>query len=55
MSLAASEVALERGTYGNFRAQVAPFVNRQRIEYLITTYLPLVQDHLRSPLGGRLM
>lgn len=55
LALSVSEVALERGTKGKFRAQVPSFLNRQRIDSLVQQYLPHVQEYFRSQLGVRLM
>lgn len=55
LGLAVSEVALERATKGKFRARVAPFLDHQEIDRLVTTHLEHVQQYIRSPLGLRLM
>jgi site-specific recombinase XerD len=55
LGLAVSEVAFERVTQGKWRAEVPPFLDRQKIEGLVQLHLRVVQDSLGTALGMRLM
>jgi site-specific recombinase XerD len=55
LGLAVSEVAFERVTRGKWRAEVPPFLDRQKIEGLVQLHLRVVQDSLGTALGMRLM
>jgi site-specific recombinase XerD len=55
LGLAVSEVAFERVTQGKWRAEVPPFLDRQKIEGLVQLHLCVVQDSLGTALGMRLM
>jgi len=55
LGLAVSEVAFERVTRGKWRAEVPPFLDRQKIEGLVQVHLRVVQDSLGTALGMRLM
>ncbi len=55
LGLAVSEVAFERVTQGKWRAEVPPFLDRQKIEGLVQLHLRVVQDSLGTALGIRLM
>jgi len=56
LGLAISEVALERGTRGKFKAEVAPFLERREIERVVSSYLKYVQQgYLNTARGVRLI
>jgi len=55
LGLAVSEVAFERVTNKKWRAEVPPFLDRQKIEALVHIHLHHVADSLKSALGLRLM
>jgi len=55
LGLAVSEVAFEYVTNGKWRAEVPPFLDRDKIEALVQFHLHYVQDSLKSVLGQRLM
>src|SRR5947208_3402746 len=55
LGLAVSEVAFQRVTNGKWRAEVPPFLDRDKIEALVQFHLHHVQDSLKSALGVRLM
>lgn len=55
LGLAVSEVAFERVTQGKWRAEVPPFLDRQKIESLVQLHLRIVQDSLGTALGMKLM
>jgi len=55
LGLAVSEVAFEWVTNRKWRAQVPPFLDRQKIEALVQFHLRHIQDSLGSALGLRLM
>ena len=55
LGLAVSEVAFERVTRGKWRAEVPPFLDRQKIEGLVQLHLRVAQDSLGTALGMRLM
>ena len=55
LGLAVSEVAFERVTQGKWRAEIPPFLDRQKIEDLVRFYLRAIQDSLETTLGMKLM
>jgi hypothetical protein len=55
LGLAVSEVAFEQVMQGKWRAEVPPFLDRQKIEGLVQVHLRVVQDSLGTALGMRLM
>ncbi len=55
LGLAVSEVAFEHVTNKKWRAEVPPFLDRQRIEALVQLHLHHIVDSLDTALGQRLM
>ena len=56
LGLAVSEVALECGTQGKYRAHVAPFLEHSEIERVVASYLSYVQrGYVKTARGVRLI